>query len=398
MNTKVFKNPWKRTMSAREVALLDPFHKREIKIPPHPFENEINEFTAWYWEFCEKNNLKPIVITPHTFEAQRKNIVEAIKAKLEESDIDKKDVTKAMIDSFSQEKTVEFIKKFKWLVNLIDFTNWTTQKKSKKKAWNSEWIIWQSPIENNESKEMNPEREKIEKIANFASEVVTIKNDILKKWFDWVSMHVNSLIKRAIKTNNEQMVSLLLEFWANPFYRNASNNISNIEIAKFHKYDYIIKLLEERITELRNLFWQQNTNFNLNDKIYELEINSIMTKWCTLLMSLIIEWNKTKNWKPIQRVLQMWASLQITNEYWMTALEIAKSIQFHEAVKILEKEEERRTLMLPQKINTTWQSPNIDPSIEKLWDDSSSKLDIFSRTANSLIIRTKKDSETVLWT
>ncbi len=101
LKTTIFKKALNRTLSPREVALLDPFHKREIKIPPHPLENEINEFVSWYQEFSEKNAMKPLVITPHTFEAKKQDIVAAIKMKIDKDKMHNGEMMKAIMDSMA---------------------------------------------------------------------------------------------------------------------------------------------------------------------------------------------------------------------------------------------------------------------------------------------------------
>ena len=72
----VFKEPSGVGLSAREVALLDPFHVREIKIPPHPLENEIREFTTVYHEFCRACNVRPVAFSPHNIESKKAAIAE----------------------------------------------------------------------------------------------------------------------------------------------------------------------------------------------------------------------------------------------------------------------------------------------------------------------------------
>lgn len=75
---KLFKTPSWVTLTSREVALLDPYHVREIKEPVHPLAKEINDFTAKYKQVCINQWVRPVSYSHFTFDESRKAIIDSI--------------------------------------------------------------------------------------------------------------------------------------------------------------------------------------------------------------------------------------------------------------------------------------------------------------------------------
>lgn len=121
-DAEVFKKPSGVPMSAREVALLDPFHQRDIEVPPHRLEAEINAFAETYQEFCREVNIRPIIFSPDNIERKRKSIVQGIEEGLDGGEIksNNKSQMTAMLDIINDKAGIEdFLKKLSIVLKVL---------------------------------------------------------------------------------------------------------------------------------------------------------------------------------------------------------------------------------------------------------------------------------------
>lgn len=353
LKIQLFKNPINKTLSPREVALLDPFFKREIKIPPHPLENEINEFVSWYQDFCENNTLKPIVITPHNFDTQKKNIIESIKKKIDDSNINNWQITKSIIDQIPQNDTIKFIEQLKKIVDKLDFGN--PLKWKERNIWQQSipnnttpWTKWKIDIQENNSlaeeiedlRSLNEDIMKIQEIANFATSYSnnTIANEIINNWYNWLIKNRDHLLIVACINGITNIVDALLNFWANPFILRLSSNSTelNQKIRRLltNRADLIKKTMHE-------IWWGNEEHITK----YTQNIDSKDGDGNTLIIQNAKKFSifKKEIWiDQIEELLKLWVSMSEKNNSNETIFDIAKQINNPRLTKILDKEKERR--------------------------------------------------------
>lgn len=116
---KLFKSPSGNTLSPREVALLDPFHQREIKEPVHPLKAEIDHFSSLYKAFCTELWVRPVSYSHHSFESAKWAIIASIKNILDEKNINNAPTLKMMLDTFVKLDIHNFIEKLLKLLQTI---------------------------------------------------------------------------------------------------------------------------------------------------------------------------------------------------------------------------------------------------------------------------------------
>lgn len=115
----LFKKPSSNTLSSREVALLDPFHQREIKEPIHPLKVEIDHFTTLYKSFCTELWVRPVSYSHHSFESSKWSIITSIKNILDEKNINNASSLKIMLETYIKLDTKDFIEKVLKLLQTI---------------------------------------------------------------------------------------------------------------------------------------------------------------------------------------------------------------------------------------------------------------------------------------
>jgi len=119
-SSNVFKTPQGNIMTPQEVALLDPFKRREIKVPVHPLEKEIGEMNRSYGEFCRKHNLRKITFTPHGLETARGKVIEQLKKFATETGHKNLSTLLPVADAFVTKPLADFLKKWPGFIMQFD--------------------------------------------------------------------------------------------------------------------------------------------------------------------------------------------------------------------------------------------------------------------------------------
>lgn len=97
------------TLSAREVALLDPFGVRKIKVTDHPLKNKVDTFKVAYQKLCTTHGIRPVAFDANTLAAKRPAIVSGLKTRVSADGLSNSAMILALLDTLDRLGDEEFL-------------------------------------------------------------------------------------------------------------------------------------------------------------------------------------------------------------------------------------------------------------------------------------------------
>jgi len=94
-------------LDSRAVALLDPFESRNVKVSPHPKEEEIEAFKTKYYDLCMKLGIRAVGFSPHNFQQKIPAIVKVLSDHLNRNQVPNKELIMSVIDSAASTKSID---------------------------------------------------------------------------------------------------------------------------------------------------------------------------------------------------------------------------------------------------------------------------------------------------
>lgn len=236
----LFKIPSWVSLSSREVALLDPFHVREIKEPIHPLAQEIDNFTSMYKNVCVDEWVRPVSYSHFTFEESKQAIVESLVKVIDEKKLKNSAGIKAMMVTYINLDTKEFIEKIEELIDKF-LLNWVNNQV------NNWW--WSTTIQNVQQITWDAVRGVIDYSYN---PIEKLKNSI---WKPYEHPRAKALLE-WIKLSKEN------EVW---YVKNVFNG--SFDLIRDTDWEYLLKILwnnwrlEDEIWTPTGINWVINKNW-----------------------------------------------------------------------------------------------------------------------------------------